>query len=194
MRSLREFFGDAGKAVEFLRTRNANLLSEIARHKTRWSITRWENEEDRERGILYRAELAMEMFGRPQRTVFDGNLLLNEGMNALWTILCGSGETLYNNANAQLGVGTSSTAADPSDSALTDGVWKGMETSFPTYGTGNKATWKSSFGTSEANQAWNEFSVRNGASADKMLNRKVSAQGTKVSGQTWDLTLDITLS
>ncbi len=56
-------------------------------------------------------------------------------------------------------------------------------------------TWRSVFGSSEANFSWNEFTVANGNSdsADN-LNRKVDAQGTKASGQTWTLDLSITLS
>jgi hypothetical protein len=53
---------------------------------------------------------------------------------------------------------------------------------------------RSVFGSADANYAWNEFSVRNGATADKNMNRKVEAQGTKASGQTWTLDLQITLS
>jgi hypothetical protein len=55
-------------------------------------------------------------------------------------------------------------------------------------------TFRSVFDGTEANWDWNEFGVDNGASAGKNLNRKVSAQGTKASGQTWTLKLDITFS
>lgn len=71
--------------------------------------------------------------------------------------------------------------------------FKAMEAGYPTTGT-QKATWRSVYAGTEANFAWNEFSVDNGAAAALNLNRKVSAQGTKISGQTWTLTLDITLS
>jgi hypothetical protein len=67
-----------------------------------------------------------------------------------------------------------------------------MDGGFPTYGSSQLAVWKSTFLSADANNAWKEFSVRNGASADKNLNRKVSDQGTKTSGQTWILTLTIT--
>jgi hypothetical protein len=46
-----------------------------------------------------------------------------------------------------------------------------------------------------ANFTWNEFVVGNGGSDAAMhLNRKVSPQGTKVSGQTWVATVIISLS
>lgn len=129
---------------------------------------------------------------------FPSNLLLNEGINEAWNLICGAGgTTAYNNANAQIGVGDSTTAEAATQTdlqAATNKLYKGMETGFPTSGSTQKATWKSSFGSSEGNYAWQEFSLRNGATADKNLNRKVSAQGTKTSGQTWTVTLDITLS
>lgn len=129
-------------------------------------------------------------------TCFEGNLLLNEGIDEIWDIVTGTGTpTDYDNTNARLGVGNSSTVADATQTGLqgASSLFKGMEAGYPTAST-QKATWKSVFGSSEANFAWEEFSVDNGATADKNLNRKVSSQGTKTSGQTWTLTLDITLS
>jgi hypothetical protein len=55
-------------------------------------------------------------------------------------------------------------------------------------------TWQSAFGTGSANYAWREFGVANGAGGTTLLNRKVSYQGTKASGQTWTLNLAYTVS
>jgi hypothetical protein len=133
-----------------------------------------------------------------QGSVFAGyNLLLNEGINALWTLVAGGSETAYNNANAELGVGDSTTAAAATQTdlqAATNKLFKAMDASYPTYGTLQKITFRSTFASGDANFAWQEFSVRNGNSANKNLNRLVSAQGTKTSGQSWQLTLEITLS
>lgn len=174
--------------------RQTGHVHDAGGHRTIWGVARYASEEDRKAGRRYSLKEALRLFGAPQFTAVKGNLLLNEGINQLWTILCSSGGTKYDNANAQLGVGTGTGAAQATDSALTNGVWKGMMTSFPTYGTSQQAVWKSEFLSAEANQAWEEFSVRNGASADLMLNRKVESQGTKSSGQVWELTLTITLS
>lgn len=152
--------------------------------KVEWTITKFRNDSD------YKA-------GKPYETVkFEGNLLCNEGINEIWKLICGTGATQYDNTNANLIVGTGSGAASASDTeaTFTAGVKKAMEASFPTYGTSQKATWKSSYGSGDANQAWNEFGTLNAATAGKLLNRKVSSQGTKTSGQTWELTLEITLS
>ena len=128
----------------------------------------------------------------------DGNLLLNEGINLLLSLLAGGAGTDFGNTNAYLGVGDSSTAASASQTGLqaaTNKLYKAMDASYPTYGTSQKITFKSTFTSAEANFDWNEFTVANGNSdAAVNLNRKVSTQGTKVSGQTWELTLEITLS
>lgn len=131
------------------------------------------------------------------QVLVSGNLLLNEGINAVWTLVVGGTETAYSNANARLGVGDSSAAEAATQTdlqAVTNKTYKAMEAGFPTYGTSQKITFKSVFGSADANYAWNEFTVDNGGTALKNINRKVSAQGTKASGQTWTLTLDITLS
>ena len=124
----------------------------------------------------------------------QGNCLLNTGIDEMWDLITGVSSNYYNNANAQIGVGDSSAAADPSQTdlqAATNKTYKGMETGYPT-STSQKATFKSSFGDSEANYIWNEWVVKQSTSA-KCLNRKVENLGTKTSG-TWTLEVSITLS
>jgi hypothetical protein len=186
---------DAGQGADGARAAGAIAVADRVRYRTAWKISRWASEEDRRTNRTYTEEEALRLFGAPQHTEIDGNVLLNEGINELWTIVCSSSGTKYDNSNAQLGTGTSSAGEDAAHTDLqAGGVWKGMMTSYPTYGTSQQAVWKSEYTSGEANQAWNEFSVRNGSSANKNLNRKVSAQGTKVAGQLWELTLTITLS
>jgi hypothetical protein len=152
----------------------------------RWFLKKFANDEAFKKGEAYEDKFIGE------------NLLLNEGINELLTLACGTGATQFDNSNAYLGVGDSSTAASASQTGLqaaTNKLYKAMDVSFPTYGTSQKATWQATFGSSDANFAWAEFSVANGNSdTAKNLNRLVSAQGTKTSGQTWQLTLEITLS
>ncbi|HQP30147.1 MAG TPA: hypothetical protein PLB81_02390, partial [Deltaproteobacteria bacterium] len=123
----------------------------------------------------------------------DGNLLLNEGIGALLDLLCGLGSpTAFSNANARIGVGDSSTAAAATQTGLqatTNKVYKGMEATYPSR-SNQTVTFRAVFGSAEANFSWNEFTVVNGANDDAVnLNRLVSAQGTKASGQTW--TVDV---
>lgn len=127
-----------------------------------------------------------------------GNVLLNEGINALWSLVAGTGETEFDNGHAYLGVGDSATAADATQTglqAVTNKLYKGMDTSYPTYGSSQIVTWRSTFGGSDANFAWQEITVANGNSdASKNLNRKVQSMGTKASGTSWVASLQITLA
>ena len=113
---------------------------------------------------------------------FEGNVMCNEGINELWTILCSAGGTKWDNTNAYLGVGTGTTSAAAADTGIqTAGVFVGMESGYPTYGTSQKATWKASFGAAIANQAWNEFCVSNADSnGGELLNHKYLLKGQKL--------------
>jgi hypothetical protein len=124
----------------------------------------------------------------------EGNLLLNSGIDEMWDLIVGDSANHFNNASAQIGVGDSSTEANASQTdlqAATNKTYKGMESGYPT-STSQKATFKASFGDSEANYAWNEWVVKQSTSS-KCLNRKVESLGTKASG-TWTLEVNITLS
>lgn len=138
--------------------------------------------------------------GRPYEvSEFEGNLLLNEGIAEMLLLTVGGGGTAFSNANAYLGVGDSTTAAAATQTGLqaaSNKFYNAMDATYPINPpTGQQLVFRSTFESAEANFAWNEFTVANGNSdAAKNLNRKVSAQGTKSSGQVWILTLTITFS
>jgi len=126
---------------------------------------------------------------------FSGNLILNEGANTLWTLVCGGAAVPYNSTNARIGVGDGTATEDPAQTGLqgTNKYWKGMDSGYPTFGTARKATWRATFGATEANFTWNEITVVNAADdTGQNLNRKVQAMGTKAAGSVWIATLDIT--
>lgn len=160
--------------------------------KAEWFITKYKNEADYKVGKFY------------ERVRFGGNILVNEGLNWILTILATDAKTgtPYGNADANLivGTGTPVGTAAPAEGAtnteatFTNPAKKGMMNSFPTYGTAQKIIWKSSYGADDANQSWQEFGVLNAASGGKLLNRKLSNQSTKVSPQVWELELQITFS
>ena len=131
-----------------------------------------------------------------ERNVIEGNLALNEGITRVLNLIIGGGGTAFNNANSYLGVGDSSTAAAAAQTGLqaaTNKLYKAMEATYPQIAD-QTVTFRSVFGSSEGNFAWEEFTVANGNSdASENLNRKVSSQGTKSSGQIWTLDLQITL-
>lgn len=128
---------------------------------------------------------------------FEGNLLLNEGIAEMWDLIIGAAATAFNNANSYLGVGDSATAAAATDTGLIAAVneaYVAMEATYPQR-TAETVDFRSVFDGSTGNFAWNEFSAANANSdAGDNMNRLVSAQGTKTTGQSWTLTLSITLS
>ena len=132
----------------------------------------------------------------PEIEVVPGNMLMNEGIQELWDLaIAAGGTTAYNNANADIGVGDSATAevATQTDlQASTNKLFKAMVATYPQR-TNQSVDFRSDFLTAEANYAWAEWSVRNGSTRNKNLNRKVQALGTKTTG-TWTLTATITIS
>lgn len=167
------------------------------KESAKWAITKYANDADKLAGKIYSEAEAMAHFGTPQVVPVHGNELTNAGINLVMSAICVTGQTLFSAANAYLCVGDSTTAFAASQTdlqAATNKVRVAMTGGFPTYGTSQKATWKASFGSAVANWAWQEFAVANASTGGTILNRKVSVQGTKASGQTWDLTLEITLA
>lgn len=131
---------------------------------------------------------------------FKGNTLTNEGINMMFTLICSSSGTLYDNANAVLVVGTNSSSntedASATESYFDSPVGGTMMSGYPTYGSSQQAVFKAEFDGTTANQAWEEFGTLNAAVAGSgtLLNYKLSSEGTKQSGQVWQLELTITLS
>ena len=163
-----------------------STVREFVIPKPVWTITKFVSDGAFERGEYY------------EKKVIEGNLLLNEGITEFLNLLTGGTAAVFSNANARLGVGDSTAAAAATQTALqaaTNKLYTAMEAGYPTV-TNQSVNFRSVFGSSEANFAWEEFSVMNGAdeATAKNLNRKVSAQGTKASGQTWQLDLSITFS
>ena len=132
----------------------------------------------------------------------QGNALVYGGASAIWERLKGTGVTAFDNSNAYLGVGDSTTAvaSDQTDlQASTNKFRKAMEATFPTHTDGTSTAshaqmvYKSSYSTAQANYAWNEWALFNASSSGRMLNRRVFSGGTKTSSDTWTLTVTFTL-
>lgn len=145
----------------------------------------------------------------------EGNTLVYAGSSVQWQTLIGNGVatagqtlTFFNNANAAIGVGDSTTNTTPAaytnlQGAVnnTDRVRVGMDATYPLHTPGTTIgaqtiTFRSTFGTSVANFAWNEWGVFNSVTdgTGSMLNRKVESLGTKTNAATWVLTVTLTLS
>ena len=129
---------------------------------------------------------------------FDANIALNEGLQELIDLICGLGTpTKWDSSNARLGVGDSNTAEAATQTGLqaaTNKTYKAMDANYPAR-TNQTAEWRTTFGSSDANYAWEEYTVVNAASdTGKNLNRKTASKGTKASGESWVLSLSITFS
>lgn len=154
-----------------------------------WRVDKWDKTADFRAGK------------RPSAVVEKhDNLLLNDGITAMLTLLTGGATyPAYNAANSYIWVGDSATAAAASQTAMqavTNKLAKAMDSTYPTV-SAQTVTWKSSYTSAEANYAWNETGVSNGStlsSTVRMLNRKVTSFGTKASGSTWTMTVTITIS
>ena len=160
-------------------------MKDKSNHKTRWTIRRYADDEAFRAGKAYSV------------SQIEGNLLLNEGIAVVLDLACGlDTPTAFDNANARIGVGDSATAAAATQTdlqAATNKTYKAMESGYPSR-TDQTVTFRSVFGSSDANYSWQEFTVDNGASEALTLNRKVDDQGTKASGQTWTVDVSIELS
>jgi hypothetical protein len=102
--------------------------------------------------------------------------------------------TPFNNTNTYIGVGDSTTAFSAAHTdlqAATNKFRKVMDATYPQV-VANVVTYRATFGTSEANYAWQEWGVFNASSAGTMLSRKVESLGTKTSAQTWVFTVTLT--
>lgn len=129
---------------------------------------------------------------------FEDNLGLNEGIQALLELIAGiSTPTKWDNTNARLGVGDSNTGESATQTGLqaaTNKLWKAMDVGYPQRSS-QTLEWRATFGSGDANFSWQEFTVVN-ASDDTgaNLNRKCADKGTKTSGESWILSLKMTMS
>lgn len=123
--------------------------------------------------------------------------LTTAGRNFIAQAIINDSPTFFTNANAHLAVGDSTTAFAVGQTdlqATTNKLRKAMDATYPTRAT-NALTFKATYGTSEANFAWNEWGIFNASTGGVMLNRKVESLGTKVAGTaTWVFTVTLTIN
>lgn len=141
----------------------------------------------------------------------DHNLLMYGGASVQWQTLIGNGTatagqalTYFSNAQAAIGVGDSTTAAAATQTdlqATTNKLRKAMDATYPLHTDGTVAgsatcTFRSTFGTADANWAWQEWGVFNSPTngTGRMLNRKVESLGTKTSSASWQFSAALSLA
>lgn len=151
------------------------------------TLEKWDRTEDFEAGL---APDSVE--------THEGNLLLNAGITRLGSLLVGAGGTAFNTANSRIGVGNSTTAAAAGQTDL-QGASKFFKLCSSASWSAQTGTWVATFGSSDANFAWEEWGIDNGTADSStvtapLLNRKVAAMGTKGSGSTWQMTVTLVVS
>lgn len=144
----------------------------------------------------------------PRETLESGpNLITTNGLNRVMNLFIGSGAQAATATASRLGVGNDNTAAAAGQTDLQAGAgssnryFEVMDSTYPSV-SGAVATFKTTFGTSDGNFAWEEWCIDIGTPTVSagttvnalMLNRKVQSFGTKGSGASWVLTATCTLS
>lgn len=201
-------------------------VAESARSRTHWRIDRF----DADASSWASRRLGGEPAGKTgfiQPSVYDfhrlgvtpyevsevfGNLITNAGWGRMLTLAIGGGGTAYDATHTRIGVGTGAAGASGNDTSLGGTGAAGCQYNLvsgagtATNGAGTSGTgsatlaFVSTFGTADANFAWNEMGVDQGtangtAAVATLLNHKTGiAQGTKASGQTWTATVTFTFT
>jgi hypothetical protein len=138
------------------------------------------------------------------------NLITSAGWAALLGGVAGSTiGTKFSATAGRIGVGTSTGPAVATDTHLGGDTGSGSTTSYyqlvssaPSINTGvvpATFTFQATYGTIVANFAWEEFGIDNAAASSVttvgtgsvFFNHGISNQGTKVSGQVWQMTVTI---
>lgn len=122
--------------------------------------------------------------------------LTNAGAIEIAKCAINDSPTYINNSNAYLGVGDSTTAFSAAHTDLQAASNKSrrpMEATYPQRSSG-AVTFRSLWGTSEGNHAWQEWGVFNASTAGVMWARKVESLGTKTGSQSWQLTATCTFA
>jgi hypothetical protein len=100
--------------------------------------------------------------------------------------------TLYSASNYYLGVGDSATAFAIGQTDLQAATNKLRVLVTSVNESGGVITAIASYGTSQANFAWEEWGSFNASSGGTCYQRKVDSLGTKTSAQVWTLTATLT--
>lgn len=137
-------------------------------------------------------------------TMYGGSSVLLEAFIGNGTATAGQALTYFNNTQAAIGVGDSTTAAAATQTDLqasSNKLRKAMDSTYPTHTDGTTSpaasiVFRSTFGSSDANYAWQEWIIANSTTnaTGRALNRKVESLGTKSSGSSWQFSATYSLA
>ena len=137
----------------------------------------------------------------------EHNLITTGGWDRVLSLAAGLGGATFGSATCRIWVGTGTAAASSGDVNLSAAT-SGGTARFCNLVTGNGATspgtavrrlsFTATFATGDANFVWAEWAIDNGGTGSgtgavttPLLCHAISAQGTKVSGQTWTATANL---
>lgn len=177
-------------------------VHEVAKWQAKWKLEKYHED--------FNDSWVPEMFGLEPYEVLEGegNLLMYGGISTIWQCLIGAGtatgdqvNTYFDNTNAHIGVGDSSTAEAATHTDLQAASNKfrmPMDSTYPQHTPATTSgaatiTFRATASSGQANFSWQEWGVFNSDTAGRMLNRRVVNLGTKASGS-WTLTVTITLA
>lgn len=197
---------DAAKAqevVEVVRREVAEGVVSVAEEvplAAEFRIRRWRSTEEWARGDA------------PYLETRDGGpiedcILTNSGGLLIWKALrddAFAGGGAFNNTNTKVVVSNVTGSPAATDVTVVNEIGrKAMDTSFPLVpgesaggrtAANREFVVRGTFGSSDANGDWRRFWIVNSEGTEKILDDFSSNQGTKVSGQVWELTVGLLLT
>lgn len=203
---------DTGRASDRIRVDVGAAIADGGRGTTHWRIDRYDDDAVRwakqRSGLIAPAgDDFMRLGVRPYETSdVAGNLITTLGWTRISNLLTNQGGTQALDAtHTRIGVGDGAGTAAAGDTDLSASAgsthrWFQLVTAAGTVAT-NTLAFAAAFGTADGNFAWNEFGIDAGnttstnAVAALLWNHKTSiAQGTKASGQIWNVTATVTFT
>lgn len=191
-------------------------MQELATVETDITVRRWDEDQTAYvKRVIGREPLAGDFFcmGIAPYLVTkheNANLITSAGWAALLGGVAGTSiGTKFSASAGRIGVGTSTGPATAADTHLGGDTGGGSTTSYyqlvsgaPVINTGvvpATFTFQATYGTGVANFAWQEFGIDNYTASSVttvgtssvFFNHGISNQGTKVSGQVWQMTVTI---
>lgn len=156
-------------------------ISEHSRWEVQWRVEKW-------------ADTARKLagFAPDEVCVETQNIIVNTGAEELLKIITNTGGTAFG-SNSYIYVGNSATNESATQTGLL-GASKAsarMDSGYPTV-SGRAATYRATFGDTQANFDWREIGIANGNNNPIFMNRKQANLGTKNNG-TWTIQVILNL-
>lgn len=161
-------------------------ISEHSQWRVTWEVRKWFDEAKKLAG-----------FEPDEVCVETQNIILDSGANEMLQLITGTGGTAFSAANSYLYVGTDNSPENAAQTGIlatgNNRAYAAVDAGYPAV-TGRQMVYQATFGTNDANFAWNEASIVNGTGVNAVsMNRKVSSFGTKTQGS-WSLRITVSLT